>query len=145
MQTIPNRVLDSVLRGTMHLSQLRKSPVFKCNQVSRDFLLGIIIPFYQSYLSKFLHLRLMKYGNSCYRKVEHIKRWRFLSVFVFGGCLFLFQKKQDVARGKYRQIKIIQVNDPKPRMQLKIEKQTCAIPKKEKLEEEVGHSGELRT
>lgn len=31
MQTIPNKVLDSVVRWTMHLSQLRKSPVFKCD------------------------------------------------------------------------------------------------------------------
>ena len=120
MQTNPNKVLDSVVRWMMHLSQLRKYPVFKCDQVSRDFLLGIIIPFYQSYHSKFFHLRVMKYhGNSCYRKVEHIKKMEISVCFCFFFVCFFLRKKQDASRGKCKQIKIIQVNDPKPRMQLK--------------------------
>lgn len=46
MQAIPNQVLDSIVRGTMHLPQWRKSLAVSFDSVSTNILLGITIIFY---------------------------------------------------------------------------------------------------
>ena len=46
MQAIPNQVLDSIVRDTMHLSQWRKSLAFGLDSVSTNVLLRITIIFF---------------------------------------------------------------------------------------------------